>query len=58
MTTAYCLKCKKKVEMINPQKTTIKAKGNKTRPALTDICQACGTKIFRILPSGESHDES
>jgi len=59
MVTAWCMKCKKKVEMTNPEKVEIKAKGGKgTRPALTDKCPTCGTKLFRIVSSGERHGET
>ena len=41
---AYCVKCKAKTEIKNPQEVTMK----NGRPAVTGICSACGTKVFRI----------
>ncbi len=41
---AYCMKCRKKVEMNNPKKITMKNK----RPATQGTCPRCGTKVFRI----------
>jgi len=44
MAQAYCVKCRAKVEIKNPQKVTLKNK----RPATTGTCPKCGTKVFRI----------
>ncbi len=44
MVTAYCVKCRKKVEMKNPKKVTLK----NGRPAAKGICPNCGTNVFRI----------
>jgi len=44
MAQAYCMKCRAKVEIKNPQKITMKNK----RPATTGTCPKCGTKVFRI----------
>jgi len=41
---AYCVKCKKKVVMQNPQEVTTK----NGRPALRGTCPVCGTGLFRI----------
>jgi RNase P subunit RPR2 len=41
---AYCLKCRKKQEMRNPQRVTLK----NGRPATQGTCPVCGTKMFRI----------
>lgn len=41
---AYCVKCKAKKEMKNPQKVTMK----NGKPATTGTCPTCGTKMFRI----------
>ncbi len=41
---AYCMKCRKKVEVQNPQEITLK--NNKT--ATQGTCPNCGTKVFRI----------
>ena len=42
--SGYCLKCKKKVEIKNPQQITMK----NGRPATEGACPVCGTKIFKI----------
>jgi hypothetical protein len=42
--TAYCMKCKKKVEIKNPKQITLKNK----RPAVQGTCSICDTKVFRI----------
>lgn len=41
---AYCVKCKAKKEMNNPQPVTMK----NNKPATTGICPTCGTKMFKI----------
>ena len=48
--TAYCVKCREKQVMKNPQEIEIKGKGGTSRKALQGICPVCGTKLFRILP--------
>lgn len=44
--TAYCVKCKEKVEMSNAQKVTMK----NGRPAMKGTCSKCGTGVYKILP--------
>jgi DNA-directed RNA polymerase subunit RPC12/RpoP len=44
MAQAYCMKCRKKVEIKNPKSVTLKNK----RPATQGVCPNCGTKVFRI----------
>ena len=44
MAEAYCVKDKKKVEVQNPQKITMK----NGKPALQGTCPKCGGKVFRI----------
>jgi RNase P subunit RPR2 len=44
MATAYCMKCRKKVEIKNPKQITLK----NGRPATQGTCSICGTKVFRI----------
>ncbi|MEM3411669.1 MAG: DUF5679 domain-containing protein [archaeon] len=44
MVEAYCVKCKKKQEMKDPQKVTLK--NGKT--ATQGVCPVCGTKMFKI----------
>ena len=41
---AYCMKCRKQVEIKNPKSITMKNK----RPATQGQCPNCGTKVFRI----------
>ena len=41
---AYCLKCRKKREITNPEQVTLK----NGRPATKGDCPTCGTKVFRI----------
>ena len=45
----YCVKCKEKREMKDPQEVTMKGKGGKPRMAMTGTCVVCGTKMFRIM---------
>jgi Domain of unknown function (DUF5679) len=40
----YCVKERKKVEILNPQQVTMK----NGRPAIQGTCPDCGTKIFKI----------
>lgn len=44
MPQAYCVRCKKKVEIKNPQKVKLK----NGRPATKGDCPNCSTKVFRI----------
>ena len=44
MAEAYCVKCKKKVEVKNPQQITMK----NGRQALKGTCPSCGTGVFKI----------
>ncbi len=41
---AYCLKCRQKREMNNPQQVSLK----NGRPATQGTCPTCGTKMYRI----------
>ena len=41
---AYCMKCRKEVEIRNPK--DVKMKNGK--PATQGLCAVCGTKVFRI----------
>ena len=41
---AYCMKCRKKVEIKSPSQ--IKMRNG--RPATKGSCPSCGTKVFRI----------
>jgi len=41
---AYCVKCRKKVEIKDPKKVTLKNK----KPATKGVCPKCGTGVFRI----------
>jgi len=42
--TAYCVKCREKREMKDPEKVTLK----NGRPARKGKCGTCGTNMFRI----------
>ena len=44
MAQAYCVKCKKKVEIQSPRQVTMKNK----RPAIKGVCPRCKTTVFRI----------
>ncbi len=44
MPEVYCVKCKAKREAIDTKKVTMK----NGKPALSGICQKCGTKVFKI----------
>jgi len=44
MATGYCVKCRKKQEMQNPQEITLK----NGKPATSGTCPVCGTKMFKI----------
>jgi hypothetical protein len=44
MAEAYCVKDKKKVEVVNPQKITMK----NGKPAISGTCPVCGGKVFKI----------
>jgi DNA-directed RNA polymerase subunit RPC12/RpoP len=41
---AYCVKCRKKVEVKSPKSIIMKNK----RPATQGVCPNCATKVFRI----------
>ena len=44
MVQAYCVKCKEKREMKDPQQITMK----NGRPATKGTCPKCSTKMFKI----------
>jgi hypothetical protein len=41
---AYCVKCRKKVEVVEPKAVTLK----NGRPATKGKCPNCDTKVFKI----------
>jgi hypothetical protein len=41
---AYCLKCREKREMLNPNPITMK----NGKPATEGKCPVCGTRMFKI----------
>jgi hypothetical protein len=41
---AYCMKCRAKRQISNPQQITMK----NGKPATQGKCPVCGTKVFRI----------
>lgn len=44
MVEAYCVKCRAKREVTDPEQVTLK----NGRPAVKGTCPKCGTKVFRI----------
>jgi hypothetical protein len=44
MAEAYCVKDKQKVEVVNPQRITMK----NGKAALQGTCPICGDKVFKI----------
>ncbi|MBI5377117.1 MAG: DUF5679 domain-containing protein [Thermoproteota archaeon] len=44
MTQAYCVKCRKKVDISGPKEVKLK----NGRPAVKGTCPKCGTNVFRI----------
>lgn len=42
---AYCVKCKQKCEMQDPQEVTLQ----NGRRALKGTCKACGTKMMKFI---------
>ena len=46
----YCVKCKQKREIKNPEQVTMK----NGRPAVRGKCTVCGTGMYKILGSKES----
>ena len=44
---AYCMKCKKQVEVKDPQETVTK----NGRPLVKGTCSVCGTKVNKFLPT-------
>ena len=41
---AYCMKCRERREVSNPQAVTMK----NGRPATSGTCSVCNTKVFKI----------
>lgn len=50
MAEAYCVKCKKKTEMKNPQEVTMK----NGRHAMRGTCAVCGTTVQSFLSDKKS----
>jgi len=44
MATMYCVKCRAKKEVSNPERVTMK----NGKPAMKGTCPDCGTKMFKI----------
>jgi endogenous inhibitor of DNA gyrase (YacG/DUF329 family) len=42
MATGFCVKCRKKVELVNPQEVTLK----NGRRAIKGKCPKCGTTVY------------
>jgi len=49
----YCVKCKTKREIKNPEIVEIRSKGGSARRACKGICPVCNTKMFRFMPKEE-----
>lgn len=47
----YCVKCRAKREMKNAKEVEMKGKGSVKRRAMKGECSACGTGMYKILPS-------
>jgi len=45
MAEAYCVKCKEKREIKDPEEVVMK----NNMKAMKGICTTCGTKVFKIL---------
>lgn len=45
--TAYCVKCREKRDMEDPERVTMK----NGRPAMKGKCSKCGTGMYKILSS-------
>ena len=55
MYQAYCMKCKGKVEVFDPE--LVEVKGSRgTRKAVKGTCGKCGTKVFAILKKDGSQN--
>ena len=44
MVTAYCVKCREKVDVKHPKQVKLK----NGRAAIQGTCPKCGTKVFRM----------
>lgn len=53
-TEAYCVKCRTKREMKDPQQVTMQ----NGRPATKGTCPVCGTSMFRIGSGSASSSSS
>ena len=49
---AYCVKCKQKREITDPEEVTLK----NGRRAAQGKCAVCGTKLFRMLGAEDKAD--
>ncbi len=50
---AYCVKCREKREIKDPQEVTMK----NGRPAIQGTCPVCGTKLFRMMSGGTAEGD-
>ena len=52
---AYCVKCREKREVKDPEEVTMK----NGRHAIQGICPVCGTKLFRMISdkAAKANDE-
>lgn len=49
----YCLKCREKTNVINPEIIQMNGKGGSKRRAVTGKCSKCGVKICRTIKKEE-----
>ena len=45
----YCLKCKEKTKVVNPEIVQMNGKGNSKRTAIVGICEKCSVKMCRTI---------
>ena len=57
-TIGYCVRCKAKREIKDPEIVEMKSKGDSVRRAYRGICPVCGTKMFRFLPKENVSDST
>jgi len=51
MYLGYCMKCKKKREILNAKVVKIKNPKNPKATAAKGTCSKCGTGMFKMLPT-------
>ena len=46
---ARCMKCRKDVDVKDPKLVSMKSKRNPNARAISGLCAACGTKVFKMV---------